>query len=215
MYIGKTTDVCAPFVTEGGYIDYSSEISGAIARFEKYAQEVAKGNWTILYRDPDDGRFWRLWVPYDERLGSRLSWVTKREIPEWFPNFDLSGFEERVDGAVVNLSWEDVKVTEVDAPRRTDSEFFAVEFSDDGVIRLRPEIASKIRGLTNAMSFVAAHPSEPGRKLFQSADYRCWDLRFPFMNATAHGAPRLTWISGDGARIRYGADRVSIFKKFL
>jgi hypothetical protein len=215
MYLGKTTDVCSTFVTENGKLDYSSEISGAIVRFKKYAQEVAKGNWTILYRDPDDARFWRLWEPYNERLGERLSWVTKREIPEWFPNFDLSGIEERVDSGVVNLSWEDVKPIEADAPRRTDADFFAVEFSDDGAICLRPEIASKIRGLTNAMSFVAAHPSEPGRKLFQSADYRCWDLRFPFMGAVARGAPRLTWISGDEARFCYGADRVSIFKKFL
>ncbi len=32
-------------------------------------EKIASGNWTILYRDPDDGRFWEITYPHSERHG--------------------------------------------------------------------------------------------------------------------------------------------------
>lgn len=57
-------------------------------------EKVALGNWSILYRDKSDGRFWEQFYPHGEMHAGgpeSLRLLTLAEVKEKYPNASTEG----------------------------------------------------------------------------------------------------------------------------
>jgi hypothetical protein len=69
----EETDLIGKWVKQGARVvadPVELRINQLIAhRLEKLAVSSESGGWEILYRDPDDGRYWELTYPHSEMHG--------------------------------------------------------------------------------------------------------------------------------------------------
>ncbi|MGH9770032.1 MAG: Imm27 family immunity protein [Blastocatellia bacterium] len=82
--VGKWEIVDGKLVADSISQKINMLISGMLVRVG-----ATDDGWTILYKDPDDGRFWELTYPQGEYHGGgppMLTWLSDQEVKEKYPS---------------------------------------------------------------------------------------------------------------------------------